>query len=176
MNLRNLNINPSTTLLSRVGCSRYADVDDKVVHKATSFGLPLIGGTALELWAKATSTPGVRKRSDNDLDFISNGDDAAREFQYWVMSNVDPDKVKVDIMQVKSHNFSKWEVVLDGVLTMKLEYLLWSKLTRGSEKDKQDIKWILSIKELTDEEIQSVIDELGLTEDEANLLNECLGA
>lgn len=174
MNLRRLNIQPTVEGVVRISCSRYSDLDDSVIKKATDLGMPLIGGTALELWAKATGTPGVRKRSDNDLDFLSNSVSKTTKFDSWVRKEVDTDKVKTDVMLVRSHDFSKWETVVDGVLTMKLQYLLWSKLTRGSEKDKQDIKWILSVKQLKDEDIQEILDELGLTEREANLLEECL--
>lgn len=158
----------------RISCSRYSDLDDQVIKKATEFGLPLIGGTALELWAKATNTPGVRTRSDNDLDFIANNLAKVHSFDDWVRESSDPDKVKTDVMLVRSHDFTPWITMVDGVLTMRPEYLLWSKLTRGSQKDKQDIKWILSIKDLPDSAIQKVLDELGLTQQEADLLSECL--
>ena len=154
----------------RVACSRYSDLDDKVIKKATEMGIPLIGGTALEVWAAATETEGVRKRSDNDLDFIVGSLDKSREFSKWVKENIDPSKVKVDLMLVRSHDFKPYRTLVDGVLVMKPEYLLWQKLTRGSDKDKQDIKWLLSISDLSDEAIETVINELGITQEEYDLL------
>lgn len=175
MNIRNLSIVADASVNTvRIQCSRYSVLDDKIIKKATELGLPLIGGTALELWAKVTNTPNVRTRSDNDIDVLSNSLSKLREFQAWVQEYIPQDKVQTDVLLVKSHDFSKWVVMVDGVLTMKPEYLLWSKLTRGSEKDKQDIKWILTIKSLKDEDIQLILDELGLTQEEADLLNECL--
>jgi hypothetical protein len=143
------------------------------IAKATSLGLPLIGGSALKLISKSLGIPMTRLRT-KDLDFIASSLPEVATYEDWVKENIDTDKVKTDVMLVRSHDFSKWETMVDGVLTMKPEYLLWSKLTRGSEKDKQDIKWILSIKELSDEAIQSVLDDLGLTQEEADLLEECL--
>lgn len=174
MNLRKLKIVGSEKYAVRIACSRYTDLDDIVIKQATAMGMPLIGGTALELWAKATNTPGVRKRSDNDLDFMASSLGEVAGYNEWVGENVDVSKVKTDVMLVRSHDYTPWEVVVDGVLTMKPEYLLWSKLTRGSEKDKNDIKWILSIKSLRDEDIQNILDKLGLTQKEADLLQECL--
>lgn len=51
--------------LSRVQCSRYSDLDDKIIAKASSLGIPLIGGTALEVLASHYGVSGVRKRSNN---------------------------------------------------------------------------------------------------------------
>lgn len=154
----------------RVAYSRYSDLDDKVIKKATETGLPLIGGTALEVWAAATGTEGVRKRSDNDLDFIVGSISKSQEFSKWVKENIDPEKVKVDLMLVRSHDFEPYKTLVDGVLVMKPEYLLWQKLTRGNDRDKKDIKWLLSISDLSDEAIEQVIGELGITQEEYDML------
>lgn len=159
--------------LRKISCSKYSDLDDMVINKATDLGLPLIGGTALEVWANHYGTPGVRKRSDNDLDFISSDGEVNQEFSNWVKENIPSDKVKVDIHFVQSHDFTNYIRSVDGTLIMAPEYLLWSKLTRSdrSNKDIKDIQWILSISQLTDEEINNALDDLGVTENEFELLN-----
>lgn len=170
----NRELNITVTKQSRIACSRYTDLDEIVIHKMTELGIPLIGGTALEIWAKVTNTPNVRKRSDNDIDGISSDLYKVSQFNQWASKNIDPDKVETDIMLVRSHDFTPWITVVDGILIMKPEYLLWSKLTRRTEKDRQDIKWILSIDSLSDEDIQYVLDTLGLTQEEADFLNSIL--
>lgn len=54
---------------------------------------------------------------------------------------------------------------------MKPEYLLWSKLVRGIERDLNEIKWLLSIPQLLDGEINNVLDSLGVAEKESYLLS-----
>ena len=154
----------------KIQCSKYSNLDDKVISKATSLGLPLIGGTALEIWASHYNHPGVRKRSDNDLDFIAVPGDHSSEFRIWVQQNIPSDKVEVDLMYIRSHDISEYKVFVDGVLTMTLGYLLWSKLTRRTEKDIQDIKWIMSISQLSDEEIVNTFEDLGVTEEEIDFI------
>lgn len=156
--------------MRRIACSHYTDLDDNVIRKATDLGLPIIGGTALELWSAYLGHFGVRKRSDNDLDFISTSSSVIQGFQSWVQSNIDPDKVQVDVMYIQSHDIVPYEVTIDGILTMSLSYLLWSKLTRHSAKDKQDIKWILSVPQLTDDEIVNTLTELGVIDEEISIL------
>lgn len=160
---------------TKICCSRYSDLDDKVIEYATSLGLPLIGGTALEIWASATNTPGVRKRSDNDLDFIALSCKQIEDFRAWLISNIDPDIVKTDIY-VGDSNITPYIKEVNGVLVMSLPYILWSKLTRPdrSEKDIQDIKWISTVSQVTDEELVECLEDLGVTAEEINLLNSIL--
>lgn len=156
----------------KIACSKYSDFDDKVIYKASELGLPLIGGTALEVWANYFNVPGARKRSNNDLDFISNDLPQINEFQSWVRENIDSSKVQVDVMHVQSHDFSEYIREVNGVLIMAPEYLLWSKLIRSdrSDKDLKDIKWLLTIEQMSDEDITYAFENLGVTDEEIELI------
>lgn len=160
----------------KIACSKYSDLDSLVINKASELGLPLIGGTALEVWANFYNVPGVRKRSDNDLDFISDDLEQISEFQSWVRKNIDPSKVEVDVMHVLSHDFSEYIREVNGILIMAPEYLLWSKLTRSdrSEKDIKDIKWILTIDQMSDEDLSYALENLGVTNEEIELIENLL--
>lgn len=160
--------------LSKIQCTKYSDLDDLVIYKASALGLPLIGGTALEVLSSYYGAPGVRKRSDNDLDFISGSLPTIKEFQHWCKNNTDPDKVKVDVMYVGSHDITKYQFDIHGVLVMKPQYILWSKLTRGNERDLKDIKWLMTIPELLDSDISNALDDLGVTAEEFSLLQSLL--
>ena len=59
-------------LTNFICCNKYSDLDDLIIRKAFELGLVLIGGTALEILANRHKVAGARKRSDNDLDFLSN--------------------------------------------------------------------------------------------------------
>ena len=162
--------------MKRIACSHYSDMDDLVINKATEIGLPLIGGTALEVLSNYYKVPGVRKRSDNDLDFLATDAGDIEEFSQWLRTNIDPDKVKVDIY-LEDENALTYSMMADGTLVMKPEYLIWSKLTRSdrSQKDIDDIRWLTSIPDLSDEDISSCLDDLGVTTEEFNyLINEIL--
>ena len=37
--------------LVKISCSKYSDLDDLIIAKASELGIPLIGGTALEILA-----------------------------------------------------------------------------------------------------------------------------
>ena len=160
--------------LSKIQYSKYSDLDDLVIYKASALGLPLIGGTALEVLSSYYGTPGVRKRSDNDLDFISGSKSTIKEFQTWCKNNTDPDKVKVDVMYVRSHDITKYQFVIHGVLVMKPQYIIWSKLIRGNERDLKDIKWLMTIPELLDSDISNALDDLDVTAEEFSLLQSLL--
>lgn len=156
--------------LSKIKCSRYTDLDEKVIAKASELGMPLIGGTALEVIANEMNVPGVRKRSNNDLDFLSTDRFKITEFKKWLFKNIDPDKVQVDIYVDAPKNYKHYIMSIDGILVMRPTYLIWSKLTRGSEKDLRDIKWLLTIDQVSDGEISAAMEDLGLTEKEIELL------
>ncbi len=158
----------------KVACSRYTDLDDKVILKASKMGFPLIGGTALEIISNHYNVPGVRKRSDNDLDFLSKGNKYKLYFMNWIREHIPSDKVQIDFYDEAPSNYRKYILNVDGVLVMNPVYLIWSKLTRASEKDKTDIKWLLSIPQVTDEEIVDGMEDLGLTDKEIELLNSLL--
>ncbi|MBE6334240.1 MAG: hypothetical protein E7071_05385 [Bacteroidales bacterium] len=160
----------------KIAYSKYSDFDDKVIYKASELGLPLIGGTALEVWANYYNVPGVRKRSNNDLDFISNDLPQINEFQSWVRENIYSSKVKVDVMHVQSHDFSEYIREVNGVLIMAPEYLLWSKFIRSdrSDKDIKDIKWLLTIEQMSDEDLSNALVDLGVTDEEIETLNNLL--
>lgn len=150
--------------------SRYSDLDDKVILKASSLGMPLIGGTALEFLAYHTNHISGRVRSDNDLDFITNSEWLKDEFQLWLKMNIDPVLVQVDVMLVKSHVIPK-ELVIDikGILVMGPEYIIWSKLQRFSLQDIKDIKWLLSI--VTAENLEVWLQHMGITAIEVERIN-----
>ena len=141
----------------KIKCSYYSDFDEQVIEKATEFGMPLIGSTALEIMANHYGTSGVRKRSNNDLDFLSDDKAKIAKLRKYLVNNIDPDKVKVD-----------------GVLVMSPAYLIWSKLTRWLEKDQTDIKWLLTIKQLSDDEINNTLDDLGVIQEEFERLESLL--
>lgn len=154
----------------KIQCSRYSDLDDIVIAKASEMGLPLIGGTALEIWAGETGHFGVRTRSQNDLDFIASDEHTAKEFGKWVRENIDTSKVKVDVMLTRSVDFSPYVKEVHGVKVMSLPYILWSKLSRASKTDLQDIKWILTNPSVSDDELNDIFADFGLTKKEESLL------
>lgn len=51
--------------------SKYTNFDEIVIEKASSLGMALIGGTAIEVWGNYYGLEALRPRSINDLDFIS---------------------------------------------------------------------------------------------------------
>lgn len=156
--------------LSRIQCSRYSDLDDKIISKASSLGFPLIGGTALEILADYYSVDGVRKRSNNDLDFLSKDNKNKLYFMSWIQENIDPDKVEVDFYDEAPKQYKNYILDINGILVMNPVYLIWSKLIRGSEKDITDIKWLLSIPQISDKEIIDGMEDLGLKDEEIELL------
>lgn len=158
----------------RIQCSRYSDLDDKIISKASSLGFPLIGGTALEILADYYSVDGVRKRSNNDLDFLSKDNKNKLYFMSWIQENIDPDKVEVDFYDEAPKQYKNYILDIDGILVMNPVYLIWSKLIRASKKDLTDIKWLLSIPQLTDEELSEGMDDLGLKKSEIALLESLL--
>lgn len=155
---------------SRIACSKYSDLDDLVIAKASELGLPLIGGTALELLSNYYNVQGVRKRSDNDLDFLSDDIASIGIFQDWLQENIDPSKVQVDVYTQVPKNYKDYIMDVDGILVMKPQYLIWSKLTRWSDKDIQDIKWLLTIPQMTDKDLNTALDDLGVTQEEFDKL------
>lgn len=161
-------------LKNKIKCSYYSDLDESVIEKASSLGMPLIGGTALELIANFYNASGVRKRSNNDLDFLSKSRKEIGELRKWLRENIDPDKVQVDVYTEAPSNYRDYIINIDGVLVMSPIYILWSKLQRWSDKDQQDIKWILSISDLTDDEISQGLDDLKLTKEEIERLESVL--
>lgn len=161
--------------LKKIQCSRYSDLDDLVIEEASKLGLPLIGGTAMEIWSSELGVEGVRKRSDNDLDFVT--DKTALEYLFtdWCIENIDPDKVQVDIFKEESKNFPK-ELIrnVNGVLVMDPIYLIWHKVQRATKKDKQDLKWLLSFVDIEELSYWLDADKLGITEEEESLINSLL--
>lgn len=113
---------------------------------------------------------GVRKRSNNDLDFLTKDNKNKLYFMNWVRENVDYDKVQVDFYDEAKKNYRDYILDIDGILVMNPVYLIWSKLIRASKKDLTDIKWLLTIPQLTDEEISEGMDDLGLKKSEIALL------
>lgn len=59
---------------------------------------------------------------------------------------------------------------------MAPEYLLWAKLVRSdrSQKDLTDIKWILSIDQMSDKDISYALENLGVTDEEIELIESLL--
>lgn len=157
--------------LKKIAYTKYSDVDELVINKASEMGMPLIGGTALEVLGNYYHRSGFRKRSFNDLDFLGTNAESVEQFQDWVKQNTDPDKVKVDIY-LESDEKLQFSLDMEGILVMKPEYLIWSKLSRPdrSQKDIEDIKWLLSIEEMSDEELSDALDTLGVTDEEFHLL------
>lgn len=162
--------------MKRIQCSHYSNLDDLVINTASKLGFPLIGGTALEVWANHLKASGVRKRSDNDLDFIAPSKESIEPFRNWLFLNIDPDKVKTD-MYIADPGYEKFITEIDGIKIMSLPFLLWSKITRPNRKetDDQDIRWILSLSDVSDEEIEEVFNELGSTPKEQYDLYKFIG-
>lgn len=161
--------------LKKIKCSRYTDLDDKVISKASKLGLPLIGGTALEIWASELNISGVRKRSDNDLDFVTDKTSLEYLITDWCRENIDPGKVRVDIFKEQPQNLPK-ELIrkVHGVLVMDPIYLIWHKVQRATDKDKQDLKWLLSFVDIDELSYWLDADNLGITKDEEQLINSLL--
>lgn len=165
-----MNIKEIALGLNRLSCSRYSEFDDMIIEKASKLGLPLIGGTALEILGAHYNKQGFRKRSDNDLDFISNDDASIASFSGWLRANVDPKKVKVDVMHVKSHVLPKDEILnLGGILVMSPEYIIWSKTKRFLERDVTDIKWLLDLADF--DKLEALIEDLGFSDKNLEDLN-----
>lgn len=155
---------------SKINYSQYSIYDEQVILKASSLGMPLIGGTALEVLASVFNKSDVRKRSDNDLDFATNSEQAKDDLQKWVQQQVDAEKVQVDVFLINSHILPKPLIIeVDGVLVMSPEYLIWSKLHRLSEQDKKDIKWLLTITDAC--KLELWFESLGVTETELEQIN-----
>jgi len=173
MNVRNLiTVLEDQNVLGcdRVSCSRYSDLDKKVLNHAFDLDMPLIGGTALEILGSHFGKTGFRKRSDNDLDFITNSQEALDTFSAWLKINIDPSKVKTDVMLITSFKIPQDQILnLGGVLVMSPEFLIWQKVQRWSEKDKQDIAWLLTISNI--DKLESLLEEMGITEYELDRLN-----
>ena len=53
---------------------------------------------------------------------------------------------------------------------MSLPYILWSKLSRASRSDLQDIKWILTNPSVSDDELNEIFADYGLTKKEESVL------
>ncbi|MFA6831897.1 MAG: hypothetical protein WCR36_06470 [Bacteroidaceae bacterium] len=159
--------------MNRIACTHYNDADEKVILKASSLGMPLIGGTALEVLADYYHVPCIRKRSENDLDFSSTSEVAIKNFKSWVVANTDPDKVKVDIYSIP-HLKIPFELKLNikGVLVMSPIYLIWSKLQRANDKDIKDIIWLLTL--VTPEDLEEWLSRLGVTDGEIELINDII--
>ena len=92
----------------------------------------------------------------------------------WIQENIDPDKVEVDFYDEAPKQYKNYILDIDGILVMNPVYLIWSKLIRGSKRDLTDIKWLLSIPQLTDEELSEGMDDLGLKKSEIALLESLL--
>lgn len=156
--------------LMRLPCSRYSEFDDLVIKRAYDLDMPLIGGTALEILGHYYNKPGFRKRSDNDLDFITNDRTKYIELAAWLRENVDPTKVKVDTMLVRSHTIPEDHILnLGGVFVMSPEYLVWSKVQRFSEVDKKDIQYLIPLCNF--DLLESLLEDLGITDEEFDNLN-----
>lgn len=158
----------------RIQCSRYSDFDYKIIREATKQGLPLTGGTALEIWASYFGRTDVRKRSDNDLDFMASNLLDYQSFADWCVENVDSSKVSVDVYLFKSQDYTDYIRTVDDVLVMSLPFILFTKLVRRTDRDIQDIKWVLSLNQLSDETLSKELSDIGLTEQEITILNNLL--
>jgi hypothetical protein len=134
----------------------------------SDLGIPIIGGTALEILGNNYDIKGFRKRSDNDIDGLSDSTDKINKLKKWLIANIDPDKVQVDVYKVRQLR-KEFILNIDGTLVMSPVYLLWSKLTRHSDKDIIDIKWLFNL--TTPEELEEQLPELGITEEEIDILN-----
>ena len=156
-----------------IACSKYSEFDDLIITKASDMGLPLIGGTALEILSDYYKQPNVRSRSENDLDFITNSYDVYVSLNNWLYNNVDTTKVQVDIMHIISHNIPK-ELIIDirGIKVMSPEYLIWSKVQRFTEKDKSDILWLLQIADI--DLLEVWMERLGVTTTEIDKINDLI--
>ena len=155
---------------NKIAYTQYSIFDEKIIQKASSLSMPLIGGTALEVLATAFKKADVRKRSDNDLDFITDSELAKDELQKWVRLNTNAEKVQVDVYLIKSHTLPKQLVMnVNDILVMAPEYLIWSKLQRLSEQDKKDIKWLFSITDAC--KLEHWFEILGVTDLEIMKIN-----
>ena len=171
-----MNYKKSLNNLVKIKCSRYTEVDEIIINEATKLGLPLIGGTALEILASAYNIPGVRKRSDNDIDVIAYDLDTLNSFikkskEILKQHNLTAEDVKIDAYLTDKNIVKNFSFKVDGVLLMKPEWLLHSKLVRGTDKD---IKWLLKIPQMTDDDINYALDTLGVTTEEFELLTSLL--
>ena len=148
----------------------YSEFDDLIIRQASQLGLPLIGGTALEVLSYYFQYPCHRIRSDNDLDFIADNDTSYRALAHWVSLHSTAAAVQVDVMLIKSHHIPQHLLlIVEGVKVMSPEYLVWSKLQRFSSKDEVDILWLLNI--TSPDKLEECFELLGVTELELEKIN-----
>jgi hypothetical protein len=150
--------------------TQYSEFDDGIIRHASKLGLPLIGGTAMEVLSKYFDYPCHRIRSDNDLDFITDNDSTCKLLADWVSLYSNSPVVQVDVMLIKSHHIPPDYILeVDGVKVMTPEYLIWSKLQRFSSKDEVDIQWLLQI--ASPDKLEACFERLGITEQELKKVN-----
>ena len=72
--------------------------------------------------------------------------------------------------------FSEYIREVNGALIMAPEYLLWSKLVRSdqSDKDLKDIEWLLTIEQMSDKDISYALENLRVTDEEIELIESLL--
>lgn len=143
---------------------------NKIIAKATSLGLPLIGSAALELWANHLGVQAPRK--PRDLDFIcydALSSKRFRQFRQWcIINNVSP-----DVYSVHNEMIFKYTVRVNGVLTLTLAALFYRLLERNTEQSLEDCKWILKLPEeaFSDSEFVATLEDLGIDEELYNRFN-----
>lgn len=157
-------------MIQEIRFTRYSEFDDIIIANAPRLGLPLIGGTALEILADYFMIPDVRKRSDNDLDFIVDNFEQKEKFENWIKQNIKSNRVKIDIMFIQSHTIPK-ELIIHhkSILVMAPEYIIWSKLQRATPKDIEDIIWLFNA--TTPDKLEHWLQTLGVTDLEIDRIN-----
>lgn len=153
--------------------SKYHELDDEIVKKASENGFYLTGGTALEVWQTLENFDKTRKRSDNDLDFFylldnQKGYDKFEEFLtekgfrakymgkvsfYYLYSSPSNVMVEAELL-VLNPKYKKYLLEVRGIKLCSPVLLYLSKFKRYSspsttkqrkDKDKKDL---LSIRRL----------------------------
>lgn len=136
---------------------------NKVIAKATQLELPLIGSSALALWADSYGDTFTRK--PRDLDFICYDAERSKRFSIFrtwcILNNESP-----DVYSVHNEKVFNYTTKIDGVLTLTLPALFYRLLVRNTKKSLEDCKWILSRDYgYTDEEFQSTLEDLGIDDE-----------
>lgn len=163
--------------------SIYHQLDEEIIKKASSCNIYLIGGTALEVWMKYLKLRPNRKRSKNDLDFITftynpkvytfnsylikNNFSLAKESEdtfinfYQLIENNSP-VVEVDLLFEASKEFENRITEVRGIKLMKPEFLFASKFNRWVtlSKEKHTERYQRDYKDLID--LLQVISKLSL--------------
>lgn len=142
-------------LINRKLFTKYSKFDSDIINKASSCGLPIIGGTAIEIWLTHYNLKGWRSRSQNDLDFIADMTKSSTkkseiEFRDWVQMYTDDTKVKIDIFETHTAVNPNIIRTIGGILVIHPAFIICSKVNRMTTLKPSDERYIKDKKDIWD--------------------------